>query len=108
MLYSKYQGSLRLWFRTRFCFAFPVLANINHDTKCGAGFPTEQVSNQSPQLHRLARKFNFTCSKLIYDTFRKANNKDADQTARMRRLVCACVVRQPLKTGFLAWRPKIL
>ena len=23
----------------------------------------------------------------------------------MRRLVCACVVRKPPKTGFLAWRP---
>ena len=33
------------------------------------------------------------------------NNKGADQTARMRRLVCACVVCKPLKTGFLALRP---
>ena len=40
-----------------------------------------------------------------YGTFQKANNKGADQTARMRRLVCACVVRKPPKTGFLASRP---
>ena len=40
-----------------------------------------------------------------YYTFKKANNKGADQTARMRRLVCACVVRKPPKTGFLASRP---
>ena len=33
------------------------------------------------------------------------NNKSADQTARMRRLVCAFVVRKPPKTGFLATRP---
>ena len=33
------------------------------------------------------------------------NNKGADQTARMRRLVCTCVVRKPPKTGFLASRP---
>ena len=33
------------------------------------------------------------------------NNKGADQTARMRRLVCAFVVRTTLKTGFLASRP---
>ena len=33
------------------------------------------------------------------------NNKGADQTALMRRLVCACVVRQPPKTGFLTSRP---
>ena len=33
------------------------------------------------------------------------NNKGADQTARMHRLVCACFVRKPPKTGFLASRP---
>ena len=32
------------------------------------------------------------------------NNKGADQTARMRRLVCDFVVRKPRKTGFLASR----
>ena len=35
---------------------------------------------------------NFACSKPRYDTFQKANNKGADQTARMRRLVCAYVI----------------
>ena len=35
----------------------------------------------------------------------KANNKGADQTARMRRLVCACVVRKPPKTGLLRQGP---
>ena len=52
--------------------------------------------------------WNFTSSKFTYDTFQKANNKGADQTARMRRLVCACVVRKPPKTGFLASRPVYL
>ena len=36
---------------------------------------------------------------------KKANNKGADQTAWIRRLVCACVVHKPPKTGFLALRP---
>ena len=36
---------------------------------------------------------------------KKANNKGADQTERMRRLVCTCVVRKPPKTDFLAPRP---
>ena len=40
-----------------------------------------------------------------YGTFQKVNNKGTDQTARMRRLVCACVVRKPQKTGFLESRP---
>ena len=36
---------------------------------------------------------------------KKQKKKGADQTARMRRLVCACVVHKPPKTGFLASRP---
>ena len=47
---------------------------------------------------------NFTCSKFTFDTFHKVNNKGADQTARMSRLVCPCVFRKLLKTGFLASR----
>ena len=33
------------------------------------------------------------------------NNKGADQSERMRRLVCPFVVRKPPKAGFLASRP---
>ena len=33
---------------------------------------------------------------------RNADNKGADQSARMRRLVCAFDVCNPLKSGFLA------
>ena len=51
---------------------------------------------------------NFAGGKLEYGIFRKANNKDADQTARMHRLVCAFVVRKPPMTGFFASRPKLL
>ena len=69
-----------------------------------SGFPKKRVSNQSPQLQRLVESWTFT-SKFTYDTFQKANNEGADQTARMRRLVCACVVRKPPKTGFLTSRP---
>ena len=54
------------------------------------GFLTKLDSNQSPQLERLAR--NFDGSKFRYDTFQKVNNKGADQSARMRRLVCTFVV----------------
>ena len=45
-------------------------------------------------------KQNFTCSKFTYETFKKANNKGADQTARKRRLLCACVVGYPPKDRF--------
>ena len=69
-----------------------------------SGFPTKWDSNQLAQLQRLARKLKFAHREPRYDTFQKANNKGADQTARMRRLVCACVVCKPPKTGFLATR----
>ena len=44
-------------------------------------------------------------ARLKYGTFRNVNDKGADQTARMRRLVCACVVCKHPKRGFLALRP---
>ena len=69
-----------------------------------SGFPKKRDSNQSPQLQRLDRIVKFRSN----DTFQKANNKGAHQTARMRRLVCACVVRKPSMTGFLASRPNII
>ena len=37
---------------------------------------------------------------LSYFTFQIANNKGADQTARMRRVVCAFVVRKQQSDGF--------
>ena len=60
-------------------------------------FPTKFDSSTSAPLHRQARKLN-------YNTFHAANNKGADKSAWMRRLVCAFVVPQPPKTGFLASR----
>ena len=41
----------------------------------------------------------------IYFTFQIANNKGADQTARMRRLVCAFCCSQATKSGFITLRP---
>ena len=40
-----------------------------------------------------------------YSTFQIANDKGADQTARMRRLICAFVVRNQEKSGFLVPMP---
>ena len=68
--------------------------------------PVFKVSDKSPQLHRLSRENqNFACSKFRIDPFQNANDKGADQSARMRRLVCVFVVRKPSKTGFHALRP---
>ena len=49
--------------------------------------------------------WNFARSKSRYDTFQKENNKGADQSARMRRLVCTFAVHESPKTGFLTSRP---
>ena len=71
-----------------------------------SGFPKKWDSNQASLLsyRDYLESWNFACSKLGYDTFQKAKNKGADQTARMRRLVCALVVRNT-PTGFLTSRP---
>ena len=45
---------------------------------------------------------SFACSKFRYDTFQKVNNKGADQTAGMRRLVCPFVFGKPEDTFFRA------
>ena len=71
----------------------------------GEGVSTKSVSNQSPQLKRLAWKLKFHLQQVYIWYFPKSKKKGADQTARMRRLVCACVVHKPPKTGFLASRP---
>ena len=44
--------------------------------------------------------WNFTCIKFTYGTFQKMNNKDADQTVRMCRLVCPFVVCEPWRQVF--------
>ena len=63
-------------------------------TKPIFGVSSKRDSNQFPQLEMFRD-----------DAFQNAKNKGADQSASMRRLVCAFVVRKPPKTGFLALRP---
>ena len=65
-----------------------------------SGFQTKRVLNQSLRLNRLARNGNFPRSKCRYDSSKKADNKVADETARMRRLVCAFIVTNHLRQVF--------
>ena len=61
---------------------------------CLRAFWQRKTHPHSSQLQWLDRRWNLTCSKFYkYDTFQRANKKGADQTARVRRLVCAYVVR---------------
>ena len=52
-------------------------------------FPTNWDSNRAAQLE----SWIFGYSKQRYYTVQVENNKGADQTVRMRRLICAFVVR---------------
>ena len=58
-------------------------------------------------LWRLARILKFLCKKFSYHTFNRLNNKGADETVQMCRLVCAfdvpSVVQQ--KWDLLTTRP---
>ena len=56
-------------------------------------FPARSFSNKFAQLQRLARKLKFHNGKYRYDTIQRGNNKGAEQTAQMHRLVCAFVLR---------------
>ena len=48
-----------------------------------------------------SREILYSCSMYMYCTIYAVNKKDADQTARVRGLFCAFVVRIWHKTGFL-------
>ena len=81
-----------------------VIFGPRRDKTCLRGF--QQSKTQTSLLSYIDKLeiWNFACCKLDYDTFHAANNIGADQSALMRRLVCAFVVGQPPKTGFLASR----
>ena len=70
-----------------------------------SGFLTKGDLNQYPQLQGLAKKIDILPVASLDMTLSKKNNKGPDQSGLMCRLVCAYVVRNPTKTGFLASRP---
>ena len=88
----------------RGCLQFVIVVFPDH-THFFRGFRQSEFQTSLLSNRDYLEIWNFTCSKFTYDTCQKANNKGADQTAWMGRLVCPCVVRKPPKTGFLASRP---
>ena len=72
---------------------------------CLRGFRLSEFQTSLLSYRDKLVNWNFACSKFTYGAFQKANNKGAEQTARMRRLVCDYAVRKSPKTGFLATRP---
>ena len=67
-----------------------------------SGFPTRQGSNQPAQLRRPDRKVEF-CMKQVSMSlmFCRKRMTKADQTARMRRLVCGICGSNATKPGFV-------
>ena len=57
-----------------------------------SGVPLTQYSNESAWVQKLARILKF-CTGQVWPPYIAAINKGADQTMRMRRLVCDLVVR---------------
>ena len=82
------------------------LSGPRREKTCLRGFRQSKIQTSLPSYIDNLENLNFTSSKFTYETFqKKANNKGADRTEQMRRLICACVVRMPPKTGFLVTRP---
>ena len=94
--------------KNRICLQVHLLVKIingpRREKSCLRGFHQSEFQTSLLSYRDYLENWNSICSKFTYDSFQKANNKGADQTVRMRRLVCACVVRKPPKTGFLATR----
>ena len=64
------------------------LSHLQENMGLIATKPVFQVSQTSLLSYRdELENLNFTCSMSRYDTFQEANNKGADRTVRMRRLV---------------------
>ena len=82
-----------------------MLSGPRRQKTCPRGFRQREIQTSLLSYKDYVENRNSTCSTFTYDNFQNVNNKGADQTAQMRRLVCACVVRKPPKTGFLTSRP---
>ena len=76
-----------------------------HEKTCLRVFPTRSDSNWPTQLQKLAWGLKIWRQKLEILHYLGSKNKGADQTARMRRLICAFVVRIWHKTRFFIARP---
>ena len=59
------------------------------DKTCLRGFRQSEIQTSLLTYRDYLENCNFACSKLRYDTFRRANNKGADQTALIRLRGCA-------------------
>ena len=87
---------------------FIYVFTINGPRTCLLGFRQSEFQTDLLSYRDWLENWNFTCSKVKYGTFKKANNEGDDQTARMRRLVCACAIRNPSEDMVSLVEAKIL
>ena len=80
--------------------SFSSLFGPRHNKACLRGFRQSKTQTSLLSYRDWLENWNFPCYKFRYDTFQKANNKGAYQTAQMRRLVCTFVVRKPPEDSF--------
>ena len=85
------------------CF-LSKLFEPRHEKTCLREFPTRPDTNRPARPQKLARVSKFRLYNLGILYYLSSENKGADQTARMRRLICAFVVRVFNKTHFLMAR----
>ena len=87
------------------CYSMSRLNGPRCEKSCLQGFRQSETQTSLLSYRGYLENQNFSCSKFRDDTFQNPNNKGADQSARMRRLICTFVVCKSPKTGFLASRP---
>ena len=93
------------WFRNKRYGIYHVGRNV---TKLVFGVSNKARSNQPAKLQGLARNLKFRLLQVMILHFPISELTGAEQSGRMRRLVCAFVVSKLQKTGFLALRPMLL
>ena len=82
-----------------------ITTEPRHEKTCLRKSPTRQDTNWPAGLQKPARIYKFRIYKLEVSCC--LDNKGADQTARIRRLICAFVVRIRHKQVF-SWRVSII
>ena len=74
-------------------FSPPTVNEPGHEKTYLRGFRPGKTQTGFLSYRDHLESWNFGFSKYRYYTIKSANNKGAEQTARMRRLICAFVVR---------------
>ena len=91
--------SCRISDRLLIILKYLLLYEPRHEKIC-PGFATRVDSDQPAQPQKLGRGLKFRVQKLEVLYYLGSENKGADKTARMRRLICVFVVRTWQKQVF--------